>query len=156
MRKKTKILEFWAVVLPVFIFSYILNFTWESIHSFLLYEEMNFLAKEYVAMVAYASMMDGFLVAGIFLAGCLFWKNLHWLSILDKRRIAFILLAGLLVGAFIEYKAVFLFSQWRYSGAMPVFLGVGLSPLFQLSITALLSIWITRMLLYQKGVYYGR
>jgi len=53
-------------------------------------------------------------------------------------------MAGLAIAAVIEYRRVFITMSWRYNQLMPTIFGIGLSPLFQLSITGVTTFWLTR------------
>jgi hypothetical protein len=57
-------------------------------------------------------------------------------------------LMGCVIALFVEYKA-FYFERWHYTDMMPIvpFLGVGLSPLVQMSIVLPLSVYVTRAIL---------
>ena len=60
---------------------------------------------------------------------------------------------GVVAAAIIEYLSVFYFHRWMYKAAMPTVFGIGVSPLVQLSATGLLAVWLTRELLYGKGLF---
>lgn len=57
-------------------------------------------------------------------------------------------LVGILIALFVEYKAFYL-ERWEYTEFMPIvpLLGVGLSPLLQMSMLLPLSVYITRAIL---------
>jgi len=59
---------------------------------------------------------------------------------------------GTIVAAMIEYRAIFYYHRWLYKKAMPTLFGIGISPMVQLSITGLLAVWLTREILYGKGL----
>jgi hypothetical protein len=137
----------------VFLFSYLLNFIWETYHAVLLYEGHDFNAGRYVRMINYVSFVDAFMVLGIFFFVSLLWRNLFWLKSMDALQTLLALLTGFAASGVIEYRAVYLMNEWRYNPNMPTVLGIGLSPLIQIGITGLLALWLTRRLLYRKGPY---
>jgi len=107
-------------------------------------------------MISYVSTMDGLFILGMYLLVALLWRDAFWIRRMSQRQ-AFVLLgAGLVIAAVIEYKAVFLSDKWSYNAFMPTVFGLGISPLVQLSVTGILAVWLTRRLLYQKGIYHDR
>jgi hypothetical protein len=136
-----------------FLFSYLLNFIWETYHAVWLYEGHDFSAGRYVRMINYVSIVDAFMVLGIFFFVSLLWRNLFWLKSMDALQTLLALLTGFAASGVIEYRAVYLMNEWRYNSNMPTVLGIGLSPLIQIGITGLLALWLTRRLLYRKGPY---
>ena len=153
---KNKIYEFGSVIVLLFVFSYLLNFLWESFHSVFLYAGHNFNAIRYVPMIGYVSAVDSLLILGIYLAISLLWKNFLWLKEMSREQIYTTIIIGLIIGAFIEYRAIFLQQRWSYNAIMPTIFGLGLSPLLQLSMTGIVALWLTKRLLYGKGILYGR
>ena len=145
-----KIGEFCLVVLLIFINSYMVNFIWESLHAVFLYEDHDFNAMKYVLMVSYVSIIDGFLVLGIYLFVAALWRDLTWIREMNKKRIFTVLVAGLLLAAAIEYSKVFVTRTWSYNRLMPTIFGLGLSPLLQLSSTGLWAFWLSGKVLYQR------
>ncbi len=151
----------WKHVLPEFALtaglilfsSYLFNFFWETVHSVWLYGDHDLGADPYVRMICYASAVDAFLVLGIFFLIGLAWRNVFWLKRMNSRQALVVLLAGMLVSGIIEYRAVYVLKEWRYGPAMPLVLGIGLSPLVQIGVTGLLAFWLTGRLLYRCGPY---
>jgi len=79
-----------------------------------------------------------------------FWWDALWLKKMDIKKVGAIVATGLLVASLIEYRKVVILKTWTYLPAMPTILGIGISPLLQLSVTGLLSIWLTRRVWFQK------
>jgi hypothetical protein len=136
-----------------FLFSYLLNFIWETYHAVWLYEGHDFSAGRYVRMINYVSFVDAFMVLGILFFVSLLWRNLFWLKRMNAVQTLVALLTAFAASGMIEYRAVYLMKEWRYNSNMPTVLGIGLSPLIQIGITGLLALWLTRRLLYRKGPY---
>jgi hypothetical protein len=143
-------LEFFVVILVLSIFSFILNFVWETLHSAYLYDDHWLPANRYVPMVFLASIVDSLLIAGLYLAIGAGARDFLWIREITGTKILGFLAAGLAVAAFVEYRAVYIISKWSYSESMPTVLGIGLSPLVQLSLSGLLALWLTRRLLYGR------
>jgi hypothetical protein len=133
-----------VVLVLVFLFSFILNFVWESLHAVFLYEGHDFNAKKYVLMVCYVSAIDGILILGIYLFIAVLWRNILWLQKMSAKHICVVLITGLLLAAVIEYRKVFITKTWSYNQLMPTLLGLGVSPLIQLGITGLLAVWLSK------------
>ncbi len=141
---KKKVTEVLLVFLFIFAISYLLNFIWESFHSAFLYEGMDFAAGKYVLMVSYVSAIDGSLILGIYLFVSFLWRDIFWLRKMKGKHWYTVFIAGLAIAAVIEYRRVFITMTWRYNQFMPTIFGIGLSPLFQLSITGVTTFWLTR------------
>jgi len=148
-----KFLELAVLLLMIFGFAFPLNFLWEALHAVYLYQRQDFQALTYVPMLLYVSTMDGLIIEALYLflaaaSRCLFWI----IPLLKRHQLAFAC-GGCAVAAVIEYRAVFVDHRWAYGPAMPTVFGIGLSPLIQLGVTGLLSIWLTRAALYGKGLF---
>ena len=141
---KKKVAEVLLVFLFIFAISFLLNFVWESFHSAFLYVGMDFAAKKYVLMVSYVSAVDGSLIFGIYLLLSFLWRDIFWLRKMNRKHGYSAFIAGLAIAAVIEYRRVFITMSWRYNQLMPTIFGIGLSPLFQLSITGVTTFWLTR------------
>ena len=156
MMKNNKFCEVGCITLFLFVVSFLLNFVWESFHSVFLYQGHNFNAIKYVPMIGYVSIVDGLLVVGMYLIVSLLLKDIFWIRTPNKNKVIMFMVVGLIIAWLIEYRAVFIQSNWSYTAVMPVIFGIGISPLLQLSITGIASLILTKMLFYQKGVFYGR
>ena len=148
--------ELCLVFLLIFISSYMVNFIWESLHGVFLYADHDFNAMKYVPMVSYVSLIDGFLILGIYLFVAAIWRDMAWIKKMNKMQICTVLIAGLLLAAAIEYRKVIVTKAWSYNRHMPTFLGIGLSPLLQLSMTGLWAFWLSGRVLYQREKPEGR
>ncbi len=138
------------VVLLIFVFSYLLNFVWESFHAVFLYEAHDFNAMKYVLMIGYVAIVDASLIVVMYAVIAILWKNFSWIKQMNKKQNYTFITIGLIIAVIIEYKGVFLQQKWSYSSLMPTIFGIGLSPLLQLSITGMLVLFITRGLLYRN------
>ena len=146
---QNKIKDFMYSIVFLFIFSYLLNFFWESYHSVFLYNGHNFESLRYVPMIGYVSMIDGLLILGMYLIVSLLWRNALWIKKPNKIHTATFVILGLIIGGWIEYRAVFLLQRWSYNSLMPTVFGIGLSPLLQLSVTGILALLISKKLVYR-------
>jgi hypothetical protein len=128
----------------VFAFAFLLNYVWEAYHAVYLYEAHDFNAEKYVRMLTYVSAVDGTLIVGIHLVISVLWRNMLWLQKMNRMQVWTVVVAALAIAAAIEYRKVFVLKAWSYTPLMPVVFGIGVSPLLQLSLTGLLSFWLTR------------
>ena len=130
----------------IFIFSFLLNFLWESLHGYSLYMDHIIDSDKYVRMMLYMSFMDAVTIFSMYLVCAFFIKNILWLKDLNRKRLVIFFIMGLLVAVVAEYWAVYVSHEWHYNDRMPVIFGIGLSPLIQLSVTGVLGLWITKRL----------
>ncbi len=134
----------------VFFFSFFLNFFWESIHAVLFYEgHSSYLSSYFIKIISYASTIDALIIFIIFSLGCLFFGKTCWLENYKFKEASFTIILGIIIAAIIETKAL-IFNQWIYNEIMPTILGIGLSPLVQLAITGVLSIFLTSKIIKSK------
>lgn len=136
---KKQIIDFWTHASLIFVFAYLLNFLWEAIHAYTLYQGHDFHASKYVPMLLYVSFIDALLICLIFLIWFLLFKKI--IKSNKIKEIIFIVLFGFLIASIIELKAL-LFHQWSYNNIMPTIFGMGLSPLLQLPIIGVISIFL--------------
>ena len=150
---KSNTLELTTILILIFFFSFILNFFWEALHAVYLYQRHDFDATNYVPMLIYVSSVDSLIVLGLYLGVGVMWLDLFWLKPFMKTQILVFAGAGAAVAAIIEYLSVFYYHRWKYTEEMPTIFGIGISPLCQLSVTGLLAVWLSRELLYGKGLF---
>jgi hypothetical protein len=150
--KNSRVADFGTVILALFGFSFLLNFFWESVQAVYLYQKHDFRADKYVRMSLYVTFVDTLLIVGIYLFTAFAFRNLLWERSPRKGEVILFSLAAFGLAAFIEYRAIFWLHRWAYAEAMPVIFGIGLFPLFQLWITGLGAIWLSRQILYGKGL----
>ena len=127
--------------------SFFLNFLWESVHGFSLYIDHIIDSDKYVRMMLYMSLMDALTVLGMYLCVAFFVKNVLWINELNKKSIIGFFIIGLVAAMVAEYWSVYISGDWQYNDKMPMLFGIGISPLFQLSITGLTSLWVTRQII---------
>lgn len=132
------------IITIFFVSAYLLNFFWETWHAVYLYQGHSFPIKKYVGMIGYVSLVDALLLIGIFVVGILIWKNFFWFKDIDKKKYWYIIISAMAIAVAIEIKGVYVFSQWSYNELMPTIFGIGISPLLQLAVTGLISVWLIR------------
>lgn len=150
---KRAALELVSILFFIFDFSFLFNFFWEALHAVYLYQRHDFGASNYVPMLLYVSSIDCLIVSGLYLGVSVMWLNLFWIKDFMKKQLLVFTFIGVALAAIIEHLSVFHFHRWAYREIMPAVFGIGISPLFQLSITGLIAVWLTRELLYGKGLF---
>ena len=118
------------------------NFCWESLHGLLYKAHPGMPASAYVPMMLTMAAMDSLGITGLyfftaFVAHRWFWE----LGLLNS--LCFFL-SGIVSAFAVEYVSIFVLHLWQYAPSMPVLFGIGLIPLFQLSLTGLLSVFVAR------------
>jgi hypothetical protein len=151
--RKKNALELISTLLFIFSFSFLFNFFWEALHAVFLYQRHDFDASNYVPMLIYVSSVDSLIVLGLYLGVSIMWLNLFWIRLFIKRQLLVFSVSGIAVATIIEYLSVFYYQRWMYKDSMPTVFGIGVSPLMQLTTTGLLAVWLTRELLYGKGLF---
>jgi hypothetical protein len=128
--------------LVFYLCAFLLNFFWESGQGLLYRAHQEFAARVYVPMMVQMSLLDALSITGLYLFTSLFARSLVWR--LDGRNLVVFSLSGLIAAWSVEYVSVNLLHIWAYTASMPVLFMVGLSPLLQLFLTGLVSVFIAR------------
>ncbi len=121
----------------------IISIIWEFSH-FPLYHDLTGISK--IPHLLIASIGDLFFVGIIFLAISYKNKAINWVKSPNRSDYLLIILFGSFIAILIEVINLNL-GRWAYTEAMPVIFGIGLSPLVQLSITSILSLFIFRKII---------
>ncbi|MBI2135868.1 hypothetical protein HYU06_02240 [Candidatus Woesearchaeota archaeon] len=124
----------------IFLFAFLLNLFWESMHGAWRYECcQNLTARLFVLHILPAAFVDALIITGIYLGGIILFNNYVWFANLDKRKFLFVTVSTITTAFLIEYNAIYIAQKWSYTALMPTVFGIGLSPLVQLAATS----WIT-------------
>ena len=128
--------------LTVFALGLALNLIWEPIHAVLFYKGLSeYHLVQFIALMLYAATVDGILIVMIDGIGAKIFLN-KWKKY-GATPLLFTIIAGVLIAAIIEEKALLL-HQWEYTAAMPTVFGIGLSPLLQLATTGAFTFMIMK------------
>jgi hypothetical protein len=139
-----------SAVTTIFIISLVLNYMWESLHEAFFYEVFKCDAELYILMILKAASIDACIILGIYLGVAVLWRNTLWFLSMKKSQVCTVLTAGIIIATIIEYRGALVLKEWSYVPAMPTIFGIGLTPLIQLSVTGLLSLWLAKRFLYQR------
>ena len=94
------------VIVTLFMFSFLINYFWESLHGFSLYEDHIIDSDEYVRMMVHMSFMDAVTILGIYIFIAFFRKDLCWLMRLTPKLCISFIVLGLMVAIIAEYWAI--------------------------------------------------
>ena len=127
------------VVLPIAAISFFLNLLWEVRHSTLYTtcHEMDF--KNYVPLILKQSIKDAlwislFYLPSVLIFGTIFiFKNYSMLTFFVALSLTF---------SFIDERISIRKKRWEYAPSMPIFFGVGITPLFELVATGVITFFI--------------
>lgn len=130
----------------IFITSFLLNLLWETSHS-LLYNWDALPLKNnvsfFVERILQSTIGDAIIIVIIFFIITVFNKSMDWITTTKWKNYGLVTLLGLSFAILIEVKAK-IFQSWSYNENMPIILGIGVTPLFQLAITAVLTLMIAK------------
>lgn len=130
----------------IFITSFLLNLLWEISHSVLYNWDAPPLENTvsfFVARILQSTMGDAIIIVIIFFIMVAFNKSTNIITPLKWKDYSLIVFLGLSFAILIELKAKIL-QNWSYNEYMPTILGIGVTPLFQLAITAVLTLIIAK------------
>ena len=119
------------LAIKIFFVAFFLNLLYELLHSLLYTTCLKASLKRYIYLMLKASLFDGFVIT-------LFYVVTFLLSPRHYSLLAFVVI-NLLFAYFWEIYSLKA-GKWEYSAAMPKILGVGVTPLLQLALTAIISI----------------
>jgi hypothetical protein len=128
-------------LLAIFI-SLILNIIWEFSH-YRLYNDLSGISS--IPHLFLASFTDMILISGILLVISLKNKNFSWIKKPKLSDYSFVIILGIFIATTIELVNLNL-GRWAYKAIMPTIFGIGVSPLIQLFTTAILSLFIIRII----------
>jgi hypothetical protein len=124
--------------------SYGLHQLWESSHIAFYggYEHLTGLPITF-----YATVGDVAYTFAAYFFVALLKRDINWLSKLTGLDVAAVAFIGFAISLFVEYKAL-AFERWFYLDSMPIipFLGVGVSPVLQMTILLPLTFYLARRL----------
>lgn len=126
---------------------FVLNLTWEVLHSHLYAGVPRIL--EHLPYLIIASLGDVLLAMVPVTAFGLWNRRIWWFRKLTGRRIAAFLVVSTIVSATNESINLLILHRWEYTAQMPTLpiLPIGVSPLLQLAVTPLLSLLVTNLIL---------
>lgn len=125
---------------------FLISLFWEVAHSQLY--DWNTLPLQnnvhfYISRIFLSTIGDFIFLSIILALFCIKNKGLIWVNNIKFIDYVLITMLCLVTAIIIEIRAS-LQGKWHYAQAMPLILGIGLTPLLQLAITFFVSIWLSR------------
>ena len=137
----------------VAIIGFFLNLLWELLHSLLYDWNAPPLVNDiyvYIPRIIFgASCADAAWIVGFVSINSAIQKDVRWLYQPERRDYIVICLLGIIAAIIIEIQAM-LFNMWEYNHYMPLILGIGLTPLVQLAMTGMLSVFLSTKIIWKK------
>jgi hypothetical protein len=127
-----------SILFQVFLISFLLNLLWEVIHSQLYTTCIKLPLKKFITLIIKASICDGLWITLFFLISVMIFKNVN---ILANPTQLFVFILLVLVFSYIDEKISLRMKRWKYSKKMVRVFGVGISPLLELIITGMLTLF---------------
>lgn len=121
------------MLLKIFFVGFFINLLYELLHSVLYKTCIEAKIKKYIYLILKAALFDGFAISTIYFTSIL---------ISQKYKILLFLILSLIFAYIWEIYSLKK-GKWEYMPAMPKVLGVGITPVVQLSFTGLISIYIS-------------
>ncbi len=122
-----------SIIIKIFFVAFFLNLLYELLHSVLYTTCLSAPLKKYLHLIMKAALFDGISIAVIYYATSLVFDGY-------RQIIAFLILSLLFAYAWERYSLQA--GKWEYSKEMPLLGGVGITPLVQLALTGILSVYI--------------
>ena len=125
-------------IFTIILITFLLNLSREFAHHFL-YIDLSWIPIYYHLIIS--SLVDTFIIIFIFWVISLKHKSLNWLNNAKKCDYIFVIIISISVAILIEAVNISLW-RWQYTESMPTIFSIGISPLFQLAITWISSLFI--------------
>lgn len=129
----------------IFIVAFFLNLLYELLHSILYETCLKAPLKKYIYLILKGALFDGVAIAVIYFGTYVAFKSPNPFDNIYQ-----IIVFGLISFIFAYMWEVYSLKKkkWAYASGMPMILGVGVTPLLQLALTGLLSIYIVFQFIY--------
>ena len=127
------------VSIQIFLVSFFINLLWEINHSVLYTTCLKMKLKPCVRLRTVMSIKDGFWVTLFYVISVFLFDNLNILQN-PLQLLLFLMLA--LFFSFADEKISIKKKRWEYSHKMPLLLGVGVTPFFELATTGTVSFFV--------------
>jgi len=121
------------MLIKIFFIAFFLNLLYEILHSLLYLTCLEAPSKKYVYLIIKGAIFDGFSITIIYLISLFPPNNLQILVFLSIS----------LIFAYAWEVYSLKKKKWEYSEKMPKVFGVGLTPLIQLALTGIISVYLS-------------
>lgn len=132
------------IILYLFITAFITNLIWENLQA-PLYTGYKSFGQHFLFCVV-ASVVDGLVIVGFYFIISLIRGYSFWILSIRSSDILMLFVLGLSTAILFE-KWALKSGTWTYTEQMPLIFGLGLSPLLQLAILSIMSIYVVKFIL---------
>ena len=125
---------------------FLFNLFWEVAHSSLYDWNLPSLQNNvpyYISRILLSTFGDFIILSFMFIVISLKNRSYKWLNKPSKMDYVIIVLLGISFAIVIEINA-FIKEKWHYTKFMPTLFDIGVTPLLQLFVTALLALWLVK------------
>lgn len=130
----------WIPVSVLACFSFLLHFLWEMLQV-PLYADMARMAHwSGIVVCAKATAGDVVIALAAYATAAGFARTWHWRA--SRPHVATYLAMGVTITVVLEGLNVYVWHRWTYAPAMPLVIGIGVSPLLQWVIVPPLALWL--------------
>lgn len=131
------------ILILLFVLAFVLNFAWETLQA-PLYSGNTIGIRSFWLLMLYASFIDAAWILAVYGLISIIDKTVEWkLNVVNVVLFSILLFA---IAFFVEKYALSV-GRWSYSSLMPVIFGIGLSPLVQLAVTGITSLFLSRKII---------
>lgn len=128
------------ILIKVFFIAFFVNLLYEVLHSVLYKTCLEATLKKYIFLILKAAVFDGFVISAMYFAVYLIFRNQN-IFFNFYQLVVFLVISLVFAYGWEIYSLKK--GKWEYSPRMPLIFGAGVTPLVQLPLTGLLSIYFT-------------
>ena len=151
--KKVDKLNSVKVLILVFFVGFATNLIWENLQA-PLYQGYEGFITHFLSCLA-ASSIDGVVIVAFYLIIGLLRKNVLWLVEIRAKDIFILVILGTATAFAFEKWAVS-GEWWDYNHNMPIIFGVGLTPMIQLPVLSVLTVYLVKVFSGNKNLKYNK
>ncbi|WP_017732270.1 hypothetical protein [Nafulsella turpanensis] len=136
-------------ILSIFIIGFLLNLVWENVQAPLYKGYTNF--WDHFMMCFWASLVDVAVILLLYGLLAIWYRDFYWIKHINWKIAVVLIIIGGTIAVGFEYWALEN-ETWAYTDSMPVvpFTKVGLSPLLQMMLLPLLTIWLSHKMVIKR------
>ena len=127
------------IITTIFITAFLINFFWEVLHSVFYQTCLKQNLKKNVLLLLRMSIIDSIIIILFYLLSFLFFKEINIFN--NLYQLSFFIVVSILF-SFFDEKISIKTGRWKYSKKMPTFLKVGVTPLLEIAVTGIITLWI--------------
>lgn len=127
------------LIIKIFFAAFFINLLYEISHSVLYETCLKASFKKYIYLILKGAMFDGLAISIIYFATYLIFNSQNILS--NYYQFVLFFSVSLIFAYFWEIYSIKA-GKWEYSDKMPLIFGVGITPVIQLTLTGILSLYI--------------